>query len=224
MSINQVQLGKPYDSEEYFPLNENYYDILSDCKSLLSENQMETIRIIFKEIVDINSIKRQIFINGIIEMSNKILYTQFLDAFLDYISELNSFINLPLIFQDKENNSSNKNIFDKVYYVTSTKRQNIYDINGNIIYFEDLLAQKEFEQKLKLLIFWKNEKDIEENMNQYLSLAKNYKSLMNFIFISNIENFIQKKKFLEENNYYRVLDDNIGRIKDNIYMYLMINF
>ena len=65
MSINQVQLGKPYDSEEYFPLNENYYDILSDCKSLLSENQMETIRIIFKEIVDINSIKRQIFINGI---------------------------------------------------------------------------------------------------------------------------------------------------------------
>jgi hypothetical protein len=217
MSINQVQLGKPYDSEEYFPLNENYYDILSDCKSLLSENQMETIRIIFKEIVDINAIKRQIFINGIIEMSNKILYTQFLDAFLDYISELNSFINLPLIFQDKENNSSNKNIFDKVYYVTSTKRQNIYDINGNIIYFEDLLAQKEFEQKLKLLIFWKNEKDIEENMNQYLSLAKNYKSLMNFIFISNIENFIQKKKFLEENNYYRVLDDNIGRIKDNIY-------
>jgi hypothetical protein len=217
MSINQVQLGKPYDSEEYFPLNENYYDILSDCKSLLSENQMETIRIIFKEIVDINSIKRQIFINGIIDMSNKILYTQFLDAFFDYISELNSFINLPLIFQDKENNSSNKNIFDKVYYVTSTKRQNIYDINGNIIYFEDLLAQKEFEQKLKLLIFWKNEKDIEENMNQYLSLAKNYKSLMNFIFISNIENFIQKKKFLEENNYYRVLDDNIGRIKDNIY-------
>ena len=217
MSINKFQSGKPYDSEEYFPLNENYYDILSDCKSLLSENQMETIRIIFKEIVDINSIKRQIFINGIIEMSNKILYTQFLDAFLDYISELNSFINLPLIFQDKENNSSNKNIFDKVHYVTSTKRQNIYDINGNIIYFEDLLDQKEFEQKLKLLIFWKNEKDIEENMNQYLSLAKNYKSLMNFIFISNIENFIQKKKFLEENNYYRVLDDNIGRIKDNIY-------
>ena len=217
MSTNKFQSGKPYDSEEYFPLNENYYDILSDCKSLLSENQLETIRIIFKEIVDINSIKRQIFINGIIDMSNKILYTQFLDTFLDYISELNSFINLPLIFQEKENNSPNKNIFDKVYYVTSTKRQNIYDINGNIIYLEDLLAQKEFEQKLKLLIFWNNEKDIEDNMNQYLSIAKNYNSLMNFIFISNIENFIQKKKFLEENNYYRVFDDNVGRIKDNIY-------
>ena len=30
MSSNEIQEGKPNDSEEYFPLNENYYDILSD--------------------------------------------------------------------------------------------------------------------------------------------------------------------------------------------------
>ena len=147
--------GRPYETEEYMPLNENYYDILSSCKSLLSENKLDTIRIIFKEIVDINSIKRQIYINGIIDMTNKILYSQFFNTFLDYISELNSFINLPLIFQEQNkeiNNSQNKNIFDKVYYVTSTKRQNIYDINGNISYLEDFLIQKDFEEKFKLLM------------------------------------------------------------------------
>ena len=69
MSSNEIQEGKPNDSEEYFPLNENYYDILSDCKSMLKENNMNTIRIIFKEIVDISSIKRQIYINGIIDIS-----------------------------------------------------------------------------------------------------------------------------------------------------------
>ena len=170
MSLIKIPDGKPNDSEEYLSLNENYYDILSDCKSLLSDNNMNSIRIIFNEIVDINSLKRQIYINGIIDMSNEILYSQFLNTFLDYISELDSFINLPKIYQQEQdleksiNNSGYKNIFDKVYYVTSSKRQNIYDINGNISYLEDLLAQKEFENKLKILIFWKNEKDLEENM------------------------------------------------------------
>ena len=221
MASTDIQEGKPKESEEYFPLNENYYDILSDCKSMLSENNMNTIRIIFKEIVDINSIKRQIFINGIIDMSTKILYTQFLNNFLDYVSELDSFMNLPLVFQEQENDINNKsginNNFDKVYYVTSSKRQNIYDINGDILYFEDLLAGKEFEMKLKLLIFWKDENDLKENMEQYLSLAKDYNLYMNFIFISDITNFIQKKKFLQENNYYRALDEKIGKIKDNTY-------
>ena len=212
--------GRPYETEEYMPLNENYYDILSSCKSLLSENKLDTIRIIFKEIVDINSIKRQIYINGIIDMTNKILYSQFLNTFLDYISELNSFINLPLIFQEQNkeiNNSQNKNIFDKVYYVTSTKRQNIYDINGNISYLEDFLIQKDFEEKFKLLIFWKNVKDIEENINQYLSIANDYIKNVNFIFISEIENFIHKKKFLIENNYYREFDNKADKIENNIY-------
>jgi hypothetical protein len=223
MSLIKIPNGKPNDSEEYLSLNENYYDILSDCKSLLSDNNMNSIRIIFNEIVDINSIKRQIYINGIIDMSNEILYSQFLNTFLDYISELDSFINLPKIYQQEQdqeksiNNSGYKNIFDKVYYVTSSKRQNIYDINGNISYLEDLLAQKEFESKLKILIFWKDEKDLEENMSEYLSLAKNYNLYMNFIFISNINNFIQKKKFLQENNYYRILEDNNDKMKDNIY-------
>ena len=223
MSLYKIPNGKPNDSEEYLSINENYYDILSDCKSLLSDNNMNSIRIIFNEIVDINSIKRQIYINGIIDMSNEILYSQFLNTFLDYISELDSFINLPKIYQQEQdqeksiNNSGYKNIFDKVYYVTSSKRQNIYDINGNISYLEDLLAQKEFENKLKILIFWKDEKDLEENMSEYLSLAKNYNLYMNFIFISNINNFIQKKKFLQENNYYRILEDNNDKMKDNIY-------
>ena len=228
MASKEVLEGKPNDSEEYFPLKENYYDILSDCKSMLKENNMNTIRIIFKEIVDISSIKRQIYINGIIDISTKILYTQFLNNFLDYVSELDSFINLPFVFQEQENINHNKsginNIFDKVYYVTSSKRQNIYDINGNIIYFEDLLAGKEFESKLKLLIFWRDENDLKENMDKYLSLAKDYNLHMNFIFISSIDNFIQKKKFLQENNYYRVFDEKIGRIKENIYYIFDDNF
>lgn len=210
--------GRAYETEEYMPLNENYYDILSSCKSLLSENKLDTIRIIFKEIVDINSIKRQIYLNGVIDISNKILYSQFLDTFLDYISELNSFINLPLIFQEQNKITNDfQNIFDKVYYVTSTKRQNIYDINGNITFLEDFLAQKDFDKKLKLLIFWKDNKDIEENMSQFLLIANNYSNNVNFIFITDIENFIQKKKFLIENNYYRVIDDKMEKIENNIY-------
>ena len=210
--------GRAYETEEYMPLNENYYDILSSCKNLLSENKLDTIRIIFKEIVDINSIKRQIYLNGVIDISNKILYSQFLDTFLDYISELNSFINLPLIFQEQNKITNDfQNIFDKVYYVTSTKRQNIYDINGNITFLEDFLAQKDFDKKLKLLIFWKDNKDIEENMSQFLLIANNYSNNVNFIFITDIENFIQKKKFLIENNYYRVIDDKIEKIENNIY-------
>ena len=212
--------GRAYETEEYMPLNENYYDILSSCKSLLSENKLDTIRIIFKEIVDINSIKRQIYLNGVIDISNKILYSQFLDTFLDYISELNSFINLPLIFQEQNKITNDfQNIFDKVYYVTSTKRQNIYDINGNITFLEDFLAQKDFDKKLKLLIFWKDNKDIEENMSQFLLIANNYSNNVNFIFITDIENFIQKKKFLIENNYYRVIDDKMEKIENNIYYF-----
>ena len=142
MSINTTIEGNSNESEEYLPLNENYYDILSDCKSLLAEQKMNSIRIIFKEIVDTQSIKRQIYINGIVDMPNKILYSHFLNSFLDYISDLDSFITLPLIFQEydkklKSENDTNNNIYDKVFYVQSAKRQNIYNINGNIIFFED---------------------------------------------------------------------------------------
>ena len=160
--------GNPIESEEYFSISENYYDILSDCKSLLTEQKMDSIRIIFKEIVDAQSIKRQIYINGIVDMPNKILYTNFLNVFLDYISDLDCFLNLPLIFQEydkklqTENDiNNNNNIYDKVFYVNSANRQTIYNINGNIIYFEDLLEKEEIKNKLKLLIFWEEIKDIE---------------------------------------------------------------
>ena len=210
-----------YEIEEYLPLNENYYDILSDCKSLLREQNMDTIRIIFKEIADINSIKRDIYINGLVDTANKISYLQFYNKFLDYISELDSFINLLSLYQEQdkrriEQNNQN-NIFDKVYYVSSTTRQNIYDINGNIIFFEDLLNQEEFDQKLKILIFWDDINDIESKIKQYIDIAKNYVLNINFIFISNIDNFIKKKSFLLENNYYRILDENTKFIKNNIY-------
>ena len=221
MSSDIKREGRPQESDEYLSLNENYYDILSDCKSLLSEYKIDSIRIIFKEIVDIYSIKRQIYLNGIIDMSNKFLYSKFLETFLDYISELDSFINLPSIFKEQNNN---KFSLDRVYYVASTKRQNIYDIDGNSFNFEDFLGQKDYEQKLKILIFWKDEKDIEENMNQYLSIAKNYNSYMNFIFISGQENFIRKKNFLLENNFYRILNDKIEKIKENIYYIFDDNF
>ena len=79
------------------------------------------------------------------------------------------------------------------------------------------MAQKDFDNKLKLLIFWKDNKDIEENMRQFLLIANNYSNMVNFIFITDIENFIQKKKFLIENNYYRVIDDKIEKIENNIY-------
>ena len=49
---NEISEGNPNESFEYFSLNENYYDILSDCKSLLTEQKMDSIRIIFKEIED----------------------------------------------------------------------------------------------------------------------------------------------------------------------------
>ena len=67
--------------------------------------------------MDINSIKRQIYLNGVIDISNKILYSQFLDTFLDYISELNSFINLPLIFQE-QNKITKKKIKLSLLYKT----------------------------------------------------------------------------------------------------------
>ena len=111
MSISKLSVTEGYsnESEEYFPINENYYDILSDCKSLLVEQKMNSIRIIFKEIVDAQSIKRQIYINGIVDMPNKILYSHFLNTFLDYISDLDSFITLPLIFQEYDKKPKNEN-------------------------------------------------------------------------------------------------------------------
>ena len=78
MSMYQIaEEGNPIESEEYFSINENYYDILSDCKSLLTEQKKDSILIVFKEIVDAQSIKRQIYINGIVDMPNKILYIIF---------------------------------------------------------------------------------------------------------------------------------------------------
>ena len=213
--------GNPIESEEYFSISENYYDILSDCKSLLTEQKMDSIRIIFKEIVDAQSIKRQIYINGIVDMPNKILYTHFLNVFLDYISDLDCFLNLPLIFQEydkklqTENDiNNNNNIYDKVFYVNSANRQTIYNINGNIIYFEDLLEKEEIKNKLKLLIFWEEIKDIESDIKQYLNIAKNYNKYLSVIFISNIGNFLKKKEFLQDNNYYRIINSDIN--KDNV--------
>ena len=228
MSMYKIEEeGNPIESEEYFSINENYYDILSDCKSLLTEQKMDSIRIIFKEIVDAQSIKRQIYINGIVDMPNKILYTHFLNVFLDYISDLDCFLNLPLIFQEydkkfqNENNINNSNsIYDKVYYINSANRQTIYNINGNIIYFEDLLEKEEIKNKLKLLIFWEGIKDIESDIKQYLNIAKNYNKYLSVIFISNIANFLKKKEFLQDNNYYKILNtDGINEkniTKDNV--------
>ena len=189
---------------------------------------MDSIRIIFKEIVDAQSIKRQIYINGIVDMPNKILYTHFLNVFLDYISDLDCFLNLPLIFQEydkklqNENDiKNNNNIYDKVFYVNSANRQTIYNINGNIIYFEDLLEKEEIKNKLKLLIFWEGIKDIESDIKQYLNIAKNYNKYLSIIFISNIGNFLKKKEFLQDNNYYRILNsdgiNNKNIINDNVY-------
>ena len=219
MSISKLSVTEGYsnESEEYFPINENYYDILSDCKSLLIEQKMNSIRIIFKEIVDAQSIKRQIYINGIVDMPNKILYSHFLNTFLDYISDLDSFITLPLIFKEYDkkpkNENENNNIYDKVFYVQSTKRQNIYNINGNIIYFEDLIEKNEIKKNLILLIFWQDIKDIESNIKQYLNIAKNYNKYISVIFISDIGDFLKKKSFLQEKNYYRIL--NVDNPKEN---------
>ena len=219
MSISKLSVTEGYsnESEEYFPINENYYDILSHCKSLLIEQKMNSIRIIFKEIVDAQSIKRQIYINGIVDMPNKILYSHFLNTFLDYISDLDSFITLPLIFQEYDkkpkNENENNNIYDKVFYVQSAKRQNIYNINGNIIYFEDLIEKNEIKKNLILLIFWQDIKDIESNIKQYLNIAKNYNKYISVIFISDIGDFLKKKSFLQEKNYYRIL--NVDNPKEN---------
>ena len=228
MAEKEISEGNPNESDEYFSLNENYYDILSDCKSLLTEQRMDSIRIIFKEIVDVQSIKRQIYINGIVDIPNKILFNTFLNSFLDYISDLDSFINLPLIFQEydkklKTGNDTNNNIYNKVFYVNSSKRNNIFNINGNVIYLEDLLEKKELKKKLKILIFWNDIKDIDSDIKQYLNIAKNYNKYLSIIFISDIEDFIHKKLYLQENNYYRILnpdnpnDNSTSIFKDNIY-------
>ena len=209
MSINKRFEGNPNESEEYFPVNENYYDILSDCKSLLTEQKMNSIRIIFKEIVDIQSIKRQIYINGIVDIPNKILYTHFLNIFMDYISDLDSFITLPLIFQEydkkfqgeKNTNNNNDNIYDKVFYVNSANRQNIFNINGNIIYFEDLLEKEEIKNNVKLLIFWEGIKESDTDIKQFLDIAKNYNKYLTVIFISDIGNFVKKKNFFTRKKF-----------------------
>jgi len=235
MSSIRMSEGISKESEEYFPLNENYYDILDDCKSLLTENKMDFIRIIFKEIVDVQSIKRQIYIMGVVDIPNKILYSQFLNLFLDYISELDSFITLPKIFQQQnittKNHTDNKNdMYDKVFYVNSSKRQSVFNINGNKIFFEDLLEKNGLKKDLKLLIFWKDISDIDHDINEYLNLARNYNKYLSVIFISDKEGYFEKKTFLQEKKYYKVLDpDNLSEnenanFNDNIYFVFDENF
>lgn len=235
MSSIRMSEGISTESEEYFPLNENYYDILDDCKSLLTEQKMDFIRIIFKEIVDVQSIKRQIYIMGVVDIPNKLLYSNFLNIFLDYISELDSFITLPQIFQQqnisKKDQTNNKNdMYDKVFYINSTKRQGIFNINGNKIFFEDLLEKNGLKKDLKLLIFWKDISDIERDINEYINLSKNYRKYISVIFISDIEGYFEKKTFLQEKKYYRVLDPDIltdnenANFNDNIYYVFDENF
>ena len=235
MSSIRMSEGISQESEEYFPSNENYYDILDDCKSLLIEQKIDFINIIFREIVDVQSIKRQIYIMGVVDLPNKILYSQFLNAFLDYISELDSFITLPKIFQQQnittKNITDNKDyIYDKVLYVNSSKRQSVFNINGNKIFFEDLLENKGLKKDLKLLIFWRDIGDIEEDINEYLNLAENYNKYLSVIFISDIEGYFKKKSFLQEKKYYRVLDpDNLtenenANFNDNICFVFDENF
>ena len=234
MSSIRMSEGISRESEEYFPLNENYYDILDDCKNLLTEHKMDFIRIVFKEIVDVQSIKRQIYIMGVVDIPNKILYSQFLNLFLDYISELDSFITLPKIFQQQnmttKNHTDSKNdMYDKVFYVNSS-RQSVFNINGNKIFFEDLLEKNGLKKDLKLLIFWRDIGDIERDINEYLNLARNYNKYLSVIFISDKEGYFEKKSFLQEKKYYRVLDpDSVtenenANFNDNIYFVFDENF
>ena len=58
------------------------------------------------------------------------------------------------------------------------------------------------KKNLKLLIFWEETKEIESNINQILTLAKSYYKHISIIFISNIDNFLKKKAFLQENNLF----------------------
>ena len=216
--------GISKESEEYFPLNENYYDILDDCKSLLSEQKIDFIRIIFKEIVDVQSIKRQIYIMGVVDIPNKILYSKFLNIFLDYVSELDSFITLPKIFHQQEvslkDHTDNKNdMYDKVFYVNSSNRQSIFNINGNKIFFENLLEKDGLKKDLKLLIFWKDIGDIEQDINEYLNLARNFNKYLSVIFISDIEGYFEKKSFLQDKKYIRVLDPDSLNENDNTNIY-----
>ena len=234
MSSIRMSEGISQESEEYFPSNENYYDILDDCKSLLIEQKIDFINIIFREIVDVQSIKRQIYIMGVVDIPNKILYSQFLNLFLDYISELDSFITLPKIFQQQnmttKNHTDSKNdMYDKVFYVNSS-RQSVFNINGNKIFFEDLLENKGLKKDLKLLIFWRDIGDIERDINEYLNLARNYNKYISVIFISDKEGYFEKKSFLQEKKYYRVLDpDSLtenenANFNDNIYFVFDENF
>ena len=235
MSSIRMSEGISQESEEYFPSNENYYDILDDCKSLLIEQKIDFINIIFREIVDVQSIKRQIYIMGVVDLPNKILYSQFLNAFLDYISELDSFITLPKIFQQQnittKNHTDNKDyMYDKVLYVNSSKSQSVFNINGNKIFFEDLLEKNGLKKDLKLLIFWRDIDDIERDINEYLNLARNYNKYISAIFISDKEGYFEKKSFLQEKKYYRVLDpDSVtenenANFNDNIYFVFDENF
>ena len=217
MSKNSIPNSQPNESDEYLPVTENSYEILCDCKSLLTSHKMDTIRIIFKEIVDVQSIKRHIFTNGIIDMTNKILFSDFFNSFLDYISESDDFIITHPIFEEKALNNY-EDIYNKIYYINSSKRQNIFNINGNIIYFEDFLAKEELKNNLKLLIFWRDKKDIESNMKNYIDIAKIYSKYLSIVFISNISDFVEKKLFLQENNYYRAMDNDTQNMSDKNYL------
>ena len=210
---------KSIESDHYTPITEDIYEIIMKCKSLLTDSKIDSIRVIIKEIVDINSIKRQIFLNGIIDMQNLLNYKTFLKIFEDYVTDLDCFFTLPEIFQHYDkilDNNNEGNIFDKVFYVNSSKKQSLININGNIINLEDLLKEEPIKGKLKLLIFWKTTNDIEFDMDIYLDIAKTYNNSIYIIFISNSDDFIQKKIYLHEKKFVHESNTKINDICDNI--------
>ena len=201
------------DSEDYIPipLNEDSYEIIMKCKTLLTDSKIDSIRIILKEVVDLKSIKRQIYINGTLSPQNKLNYQIFYNTFLDYISDLDSFSSLPKLFNDNE-----KNGFDKIYYIDPLKRNNLVNINGDVIELEELLNKEEIKEKLKLLIFWKKADDIEKDMDIYLNIAKTYNKYIHIIFISTSEDFVEKKLYLYNKKFYRENENSKTAFYNNI--------
>lgn len=191
--------NSPPTSEDYLPGNEESHDIILKCKSLLFESQIDSIRIIFHEIVDIKSIKREIFINGIVDMAYKSSYFPFLNKFQDYIADLDCFLAIPSLFKEVDKKfkvNNNDNFFDRVFYNNSFRSQNAYDINGNNFYMEDLLNTENIRNTYKFLIFWESLESI--NIEPILELANLSQNKITFFFISSIDNFIEKKIMLNE--------------------------
>ena len=205
--------SKYNDPDEYIPIpiNEDSYEIMMECKSLLRDSKIDSIRIILKEIVDLKSIKRQIYINGIISPQNKLNYKSFYNTFLDYISDLDSFLSLPNLF-----GNNLKNTYDRIYYIDPSKTNNLVNIKGDIIELEELLNKEEVKDKLKLLIFWKNADDIEKDMDIYLNLAKTYNKCIHLIFISTNEDFVEKKLYLNEKKFYRENENSKTAFYNNV--------